>query len=309
MIIRGQFSDYFLSTMLPALNAVTWNKFNQRPDEYSRLFDVMTSQRSIEQFGDITGLGLPSAIAEGAPVRYDQPMQGFHSTFTPTRFGLGYMTSEDVVEDDKIGLIKKMAVELGRSCKEGIEIDAAAHYNNAFSGSFLGPDGQSLCSASHPLIKSGGTQTNLLSVAASLDVTSLELALTDWENTKDSSGKKIRLPAPRLVVPAQTRWRAMEIAKTGDWRSDTANHTINAFNHAETGAISDVMVYHYLTSTTAWFLVAQDPSDTGMVFVWRRKPYTTYGFDYDTESGKSAMRYKKAHGFRDFPGVYGTPGV
>lgn len=309
MIIRGQFQDFFLSTMLPALNAVTWNKFNQRPDEYSRLFDVNPSTRSIEQFGEITGLSLPTQIAEGAPVRYDQPMQGFHSTFTHLRYGLGYMTSEDVVEDDKIGIIKKMAVELGRSCKEGIEIDAATHYNNAFSGSYTGPDGKSLCASDHPMIKSGGTQSNLLSVAASLDVTSLELALTDWEGMKDSSGKMLRLPAPKLVVPRQSRWRAMEIAKTGEWRSDTANHTINAFNHAETGAISEVMVYHYMTSTTAWFLAAQDPADTGMVFFWRRKPYLTNGFDYDTESGKSAMRYKKAHGWKDFYGIYGTPGV
>lgn len=308
MIIRGQFSDYFLSTMLPALNSLIWKRFNQRPDEYSRLFNVSSSNRSIEQYGEITGLGLMTAIPEGAPVRYDQPVQGFHSTFTHTRYGSGFQTSQDVVEDDKIALIKKMSVELGRSAKESIEIDAAAHFNNAFSGSYLGPDGVSLCSASHPLLKAGGVQSNLLSVAAQLDVTSLELALTDWENIRDSSGKKLRLPTPKLVVPATTRWRAYEILKTGDWRSDTANHTINAFKHADNGPVDEIMVYHYLTSTTAWFLTAP-PEETGLVFHWRRKPYTDYGYDFDTETGKTALRYKKSHGWFNYDGVYGTPGV
>lgn len=308
MIIRGQFSDFFLSTMLPALNKVIWKRYNQRPDEYSQIFDVNPSGRSIEQFGEITGLGLFSQITEGAPVRYDQPLQGFHSTFSHLRFGLGFMASQDLVEDDKISIIKKMGIELGRSAKESIEIDAAAHFNNGFSGSFLGPDGVSLFSASHPLIKAGGNQSNLLSVSAALDVTSLELALTDWENMKDSSGKKLRLPSPKLIVSPTNRWNAMQILKSGDWRSDTANHTVNAFKHADNGPVSDVMVWHYLTSTTAWFLAAP-PTETGLVFFWRRKPYTDYGYDFDTESGKTAMRYRKSHGWTDFYGVYGTPGV
>lgn len=308
MIIRGQFSDFFLSTMLPALRAVAWKKYNQRPDEYSKIFDVNPSGRSIEQFGEITGLGLFSQLAENAPVRYDQPLQGFHSTFTHVRYGLGFQTSQDVVEDDKIGLIKKMAVELGRSAKESIEIDAAAHFNNGFSGSFTGPDGVSLFSASHPLIKSGGVQSNLLSVPAQLDVTSLELALTDWENMRDSSGKKLRLPSPKLVTGTQNRWNAHQILKSGDWRSDTANHTINAFQYGDNGPISEVMIWHYLTSTTAWFLAAP-PAETGLVFFWRKKPYMDNGYDFDTEAGKTAMRYKKSHGWHDYNGVYGTPGV
>jgi hypothetical protein len=308
MLIRGQFSDFFMSTMLPALNRVIWKRYNQRPDEYSRIYDVNPSGRSIEQFGEITGLGLFSQVTEGAPVRYDQPMQGFHSTFAHLRFGLGFMSSQDLVEDDKIALIKKMGIELGRSCKESVEIDAASHFNNGFSGSYLGPDGKSLFASDHPLIKAGGTQSNLLSVAADLDVTPLELALTDWENMKDSSGKKLRLPSPKLVIPPAYRWHAHEILKGRDWRSDTANHTINAFQFGDSGPIEDVFVWHYLTTTVGWFLVAP-PTETGLVFFWRRKPYTDYGYDFDTESGKTAMRYRKSHGWTDFYGTYGTPGV
>jgi phage major head subunit gpT-like protein len=161
MIIRGNFSDFYLSTMLPALNSVIWNRYNQYPEQYSEIFRVETSTRSIEQYGEVSGVGLFLPISEGEPVRYDQGVQGFNSTFTHSRFGLGVKFSQDVIEDDKIGLVTKQHKELARSSRETLEIAGASTFNNGFSGSFLGPDGVPLFSASHPLVKSGGVQNNL----------------------------------------------------------------------------------------------------------------------------------------------------
>ena len=52
MLIRGNFSDFFMETMLPALNTVTWKRFNDLPDYLSKVFDVQSNSRSIEQFSD-----------------------------------------------------------------------------------------------------------------------------------------------------------------------------------------------------------------------------------------------------------------
>lgn len=306
MMIRGNFSDLFLQTMLPALNALIWNRYKQYPEQFSQVFDVQTSDRSIEQTSQVSGLGLFSSINESGPVRYDQPVQGFDKTFVHTRFGLGFKASQDLVEDDKFGLIAKMAKELGRSCRESIELDAVSTFNNGFSGSYLGPDGQPLFSASHPLVKSGGVQSNILAVPADLDVVSLQLAMTDFETMRDSSGKLVHVPCRRMIIHPSNRWNAMEILK-GTMRSDTANNTVNAFKYAEDG-VPEPFIWRYLTDPDAWFLAA-NPSETGLVWFWRRKPYTKGDFDFDTETGKTAMRYRKSHGWSDFYGVYGTPGA
>jgi phage major head subunit gpT-like protein len=306
MVIRGQFSDFYLSTMLPALNAIIRNRYNQYREQYSQIFRVESSDRSIEQFGDISGVSLFGALSEGEPVRYDDPVQGFNSTFTHGRFGLGVQFSQDTIEDDKHGLVAQQSRELGRSARETIEIAAALTFNNGFSGSFVGPDGVALFSASHPLVKAGGVQTNLASVAADLDFIPLQLALTDFETMKDSAGRLIHAPARRLVVAPANRFQAYELLKSGD-RPDTANRATNSLKGAEDGLL-EAYTWRYLTNPVSWFLLAE-PQDTGLVWFWRKKPYTKGHFDFDTETAKTAMRYKKSHGWTDFYGTYGNAGV
>lgn len=306
MVIRGQFSDFYLSTMLPALNAIIRNRYNQYPEQYSQMFRVESSDRSIEQFSEISGVSLFGALSEGEPVRYDDPVQGFNSTFTHGRFGLGVMFSQDTIEDDKHGLVAQQSRELGRSARETIEIAAASTFNNGFDGAFPGPDGKALFASDHPLVKSGGTQTNLLAVAADLDYVPLQLALTDFETMKDSAGRLIHAPARKLWHAPANRFQAFELLRSAD-RPDTANRATNSLKGAEDGLL-DPFTWRYLTNPTAWGLAAE-PSETGLVWFWRKKPYTKGHFDFDTETAKTAMRYKKSHGFTDFYGVYGTPGV
>lgn len=307
MMIRGQFSDFFMGTMLPALNAKIWQSFRQKPLMYKRLYQVETSTRSIEQHSQVSGVGLMAEIPETGEVRMDQPVQGFDALFTHRKYGLGIETSRDLVEDDKIGLVRRGAVELGYSANETIEWDAASTFNNAFSSSFAGPDGQPLCSLNHPLLKAGGVQANRLSTDADLDVDSLELALTDWETMRRSNGHQISLPTPRLLVPPALRWRGHELLK-GKLRSDTANNTVNAFQYGESGAVDEIMVWSKLTDPDAWFLVAP-PEHTGLVWYWRVKPYTRGFFDDKTERGGTILRYRKSQGFTDFYGVFGSPGA
>jgi len=306
MIIRGAFSDFYLSTMLPALRAMLWNRYRQYPKQFPEIFQVQTSERSIEQYSGMSGVGLFNTIEEGEAVLYDDPVQEFDKTFTHTRFGLGFKVSVDVVEDDKHNQVAKTTRELARSAFETQEIDAASTFNNGFSGSYNGPDGVPLFSASHPLVKAGGVQSNVLSVAADLDVSSLELALIDFELQKDSSGKLIHVPCKRVVTAAQNRFNVHEILKS-TLRSDTANNATNALRYATDG-MPEAFVWRYLTDPDAWFLTAA-PGESGLVWFWRKKPYTKHAVDDDTETGKFSMRYKKSHGWYSFSGTYGTPGA
>jgi hypothetical protein len=293
--------------MLPALELVIWNRYKRFPQQWTRIFAQESTKRGIFQSSQVTGVGLMRGITEGAPVGYDKPLQGFNKTFIPVRFGLGIQCTVDVMEDDsKLGIEAKKSVMLANSCKETMEVMFASAINNGFDPAFPGPDGAALFSASHPLVKAGGFQNNLLPVAADLDQTSLQLALTDYETMLNAEGARMSLPLPRLVVTPANRWSAAEIIES-KMRSNTANNAINPLQFAN-GGLPDWFVWNYLTDPDAWFLCAS-PEDTGLLVVFQRKPYTRYWVDDETETGVQAMRFKADYGVADFYGTYGTPGA
>lgn len=307
MQIRGQFSDFFFETMLPALNAKIWATFKAKPRQFDKLMRVETTSRSIEQFAQVAGVGLPTLIEEGEDIGTDSMVQGYHKTFKPAKYGLGIAASQELVEDDKVGVISRRSVALANSINQAREIQAASVYNNAFDTNYALPDACALCSASHPLVKAGGTQSNLLSVAADLDVASLELALTDWELMKTHEGFLQMLPTPRLLVASANRWNAAEILQS-QMRSDTANNATNAFRYTESGGTIDPIIWAYLTDPDAWFLVAP-PEETEIVWLDRKPPYTKSDYVEKSETGYVYMRYRADYGPYGWRGVYGTPGT
>lgn len=308
MQIRTQFPDLFMASMLPALDELIFGKFDRFPPQYTKIYRVMTSGRSIEQTSEIAGLGNFSQVSEGGTVRYDEAVPGFSKTYTHQQYGLGFKMTRVMVDDDRWGIINKLAGELGRSAKETIELLAASTFNNGFSGSYLGPDGKAFFATDHPLVKTGGTQTNTLAVAADLDIASLELAITDFRKMKDPSGKKIRVRPEMLIGPPELAFVMPEILN-GQMRSDTANNTINAFR-ADTGLgeFTQHTVWDYLTDPDAWFIRCAK-EDTELRFYWRERPTTIHDVEFDSRSVKTAMWYRMSLGWSSFYGWYGSPGA
>jgi hypothetical protein len=308
MQIRGQFSDFFFETMLPALNAKIWQNYKQKPSMLDKILNTDTTSRSIEQFSQMTGVGLPTLVGESEDTPTDSFVQGFNKTFKPVKYGLGIAASKELVEDDKVGIISRRSVALSNSIRQAREIQAASVFNNAFDGTnFAGPDGKALIASDHPLVKAGGTQANLISVAADLEVTSLEIGLTDWELIKTHEGFLQMLPTPKVLVSSQNRWNVAEILKS-QMRSDTANHTANAFQYSESGGVITSIVWPYLTDVDAWFLVAP-PAETETLWLDRKAPYTTSDYIEKNETGIVFMRYRADFGFFGWRGVYGSQGA
>lgn len=294
--------------MLPALDTIVFNKFDRFPPQYTGIYRMMGSKKSIEQTSEIAGLGTFDSITEGGNVRYDQSVPAFSKTYTHSQFGLGFKITKIMVDDDRFAIIDKLASDLGRGAKETIEIAAASTFNNGFSSSYLGPDGKALFAVDHPLVKTGGVQTNTLATAADLDITSIELALTDFRRMKDPSGKKIRVRPQQLIVPPELEFAAAEIMYAKE-RSDTANHTPNAFlNRDGMPNFNKMTVWDYLTDPDAWFISAT-PEDTELRFYWREKFNTVHDVDFDSRSIKTAGWYRMSYGWSSFYGVYGSPGA
>lgn len=305
MEVTGNMSDFYGPTMLPALRAVIDRGYKQYPQQYPSIFNVLSSTKSLEQFSQVSGVGRFLPIDEGEPVRRDQPVQGFKSQFVHRRYGLAVATTIDVVEDDKWDLIGNMHKDLGWSCYETQELDAVSTFNNGFSTSYLGPDGVALFSASHPLYKIGGVQSNLMT-AADLDMLSLQLALTQFELMKRPSGELIHVPARKLIIHPSNRWLAHALTKSGD-DPTTADRSTNPLGGAQDG-IPKPFVWRYLSNPVSWFIAAE-PAETGLIWFWRKRPYTKSWTDDDTEVGVIGMRYKKSHGWNNYIGLVGNQGI
>jgi phage major head subunit gpT-like protein len=293
--------------MLPALRAVTMNQFSRYPDEYSQIFNVEDSERSIEQFTEVAGFGTLDEIAEGEPIHYDDPIQAFDKTYTHRKFGKGYKVTQEAIDDDKFRIIKNLAGELGKSAKETIEIEAALIFNRGFNSSYTGPDGKVLFATDHPNV-GGGSQSNRPTVAVDLDIPGLESALSTFRGWTDHRGKKVRVVPTKLVVPGALEFTAARILG-GDMQSDTANNTINAFKkRSGMKSFNDWMVWNYLTDDDAWFVMAEK-SDLAIRFFWRKRFATVSDRDFDSDSVKTAGRMRFSVGWDQWLGAYGSPGA
>jgi phage major head subunit gpT-like protein len=304
MFIRTLFPDLYLQSMLPAIDEVVMTKYSQFPDEFSEVYRMESSSRSIEQTTEVTGFGQMAVIPEGQDTRYDEALPGFNKTYVHAQYGLGFRVTKVSMDDDKFGVVKKLATELGRSAKETKEVVAANMFNTGFTTS-LGPDGVSLFNTAHPLI-GGGTQSNRLSYATDPDVTSIQLILTLMRQTVDHRGKKLRIPPKKGIFPANLEFIAAELLGGTD-RPDTANRAINAFKRRSgMPSFDSWMVWDYLTDPDAWMIQA-DVQDTELRF-YNREPFNTvHDIDFDSRSVKTAGWTRYSSGNNGWYGIAGVP--
>lgn len=306
MIVRGQFSNLFLTTKLPAIDGAIMQSYNAWPEQYTQIFKVSNITTDITQRTGVTGLGLFTQIPENEAVTYDQPFQKFSKTYTPAQWASGFKTSRVAFDDDKFGFIQGQAQELGRSARETVEVRAALIFNNGFTDT--GPDGQSLFATTHPNVGGGGTQANRPTAGQDLSVPALESALTDVRTWTDDRGRKRRVEAKTLIIPPALEFLAAKML-SGTMQHDTANNTPNAFrNRVGVAGFTNIFVWQYLTDTDAWFVLG-DKMDHALEFIWRERPDTIYDNDFDTRGLKTAMWMRFDVGYADWPGVWGSPGA
>jgi hypothetical protein len=305
MFVRSLLPDLNSETMLPAIDAVIMGRYNRYPEEYVDVFNVETSDRSVEQTTEVTGFGQFVQIPEAQDTRFDQLLPVYNKTYKHAQWSLGFKVSKQAAMNDKFNVVKKASIELGKSARETVEVNAANIYNQGFNSGYPGPDGLSLFSTAH-ILAGGGTQTNRLSYATDPDVTSIQLALTDMRNTVDHRGKKQKIVPKQLVFAPHTEFVVAELLGGTD-RGDTANRTINAFRRRSgMPSFDSWMVYDYLTDPHAWMILA-DNSDTEVRFYWREKFNTVADVDFKSRSQMIAGWMQFSCGFNSFYGAYGVP--
>ncbi len=101
---------------------------------WPKMFDVETSNKAYEELTETVGFGLMSIKNQGGSITYDTAAQGTVSRFINVTYGIGYMVTEEEIEDNLYDELSwKRAGLLARSVAETLEIIHANIYNRAFN--------------------------------------------------------------------------------------------------------------------------------------------------------------------------------
>ena len=298
-------STDFRSIVEPILNECFDGVYDQRADEWSRVFREEDGiPRNYHEEPVLYGFGAAPQLPDGTPVTYQQGGVLFLKRYVYKVYGLAFALTKVLVEDgDHIRLGQVYARHLAQSLVETKELLAANVLNTAFNSAYPGGDGVSLINTAHPIVN--GTFSNQLATAAVLSQTSLEQMLIQVRQAVDNNGKKIRLVPKQLVVAPGNVFQS-EVLLKSVLRAGNANNDVNPIKSI--GLLDGgATVLSRLTSANAWWVQTDAPE--GLKLLMRRRLEKTMEGDFETDS----MRYKATErydvGFTDPRCAYGTPGI
>ena len=271
-ITRGHFSK----SLWPGVKDWFGNTYNEWEEEWSKIFEVVTSDKAYEEFVGHMGFDLPAEKPEGTAVTYGETRQTWLKRYTPVVYALGFQVTKEMFSDNLYSVIKFRSEELAKSFRIHKEITCANVLNRAFSGSYVGADGLELCSTAH-LYFDGGTYANEPSAGANISEYALEQGCIDIAGWKDDKSHQRKFMPQMVIVPRQLGFETARILDS-PLQNNTANNAINAIKNLSVFP-KGVTMNHYLTDTNAWFIQTDCPKGLTMLQRWPLE------FDTDNDNG------------------------
>lgn len=288
----------------PGIQAWFGLKYDQHKQYCDMMFDITDSSKAYEENVESTGFGLAPIKSEGSSVEYDSTTQGPTTRYTPNVYSLGYIVTEEELEDNQYEQLAKGRSEaLAFSMYTTKQIVASNIFNRAFNSSYVGGNGVEMISTAQ--VTDDGTQSNRLAVDADLSEASLEDMLVQISQAKNGRGLEIDLRGEMLIVAPANMFEAQRILKS-TLQSGTANNDVNAIK--DMGLLPKGFIHNpYLTDADAWFVRTNAPS--GLKGFRRRGLTFTRDNDFDTSNAKAKASERYSFGWTDWRGVYGTSGA
>ena len=294
-----------LKELLPGLNALFGLEYARYGEEHKEIFETETSERSFEEETKLSGFSAAPVKNEGSAIAYDNAQEVFTARYNHETIALGFSLTEEAIEDNLYdSLSSRYTKALARAMAYTKQTKAAAVLNNGFDTDYPGGDGQPLFSNAHPLV-SGGTNSNIPTVAADLNETALENAVIQIAAWTDERGLLIAAKPRKLVIAPANQFVATRLLET-ELRVSTADNDINAIK--SNGSIPEgYTVNHFLTDPDAWFLTTDVPN--GMKHFVRTPLAQSMDGDFDTGNVRYKARERYSFGWSDPLGMYGSEGA
>jgi hypothetical protein len=293
----------FGKALWPGVNAWYGKAYDEFATEWDKIFTVKSSKKQFEEDMSVSSFGLALQKGEGAAISYDSEQQGFLDRYTHAVYGLGFIITKEMYEDDQYAIVgERKAQGLAMSMRQTKETVAANILNNAFSASFTYGDGVALGSLSHPNV-AGGTWANMPAVAADISETALEQAFIDLSKYTNDRGLRIAVKPQKIVIPTDLDFELNKIMQT-EYEVGTSSNTVNVARGRFPGGI---VINHYLTDTDAWFVLTNVPN--GMKCFERRADTFTMDDDFDTDNAKYKATGRYSFGCSDKRSIYCSQGA
>jgi len=294
-----------LKELLPGLNALFGLEYATYGQEHKEIYETETSERSFEEETKLSGFSAAPVKNEGSAIAYDNAQEAWTARYNHETIALGFSLTEEAIEDNLYdSLSARYTKSLARAMAYTKQVKAAAVLNNGFTAGYVGGDGVTLFSASHPLV-SGGVNSNIPSTAADLNETSLENAVIQIAAWTDERGLLIAAKPKKLVVPPALQFVSTRLLQT-KLRTGTTDNDINAIE--SNGSIPEgYTINHFLTDTNAWFLCTDVPN--GMKHFVRTPLANSMDGDFDTGNVRYKSRERYSFGWSDPLGMYGSAGA
>jgi len=288
----------------PGLQSIWGNMYKDQPETYKEVFDENTSSKAYEEDQELLGFGLAPVKPETGSISFDTSVNGYLKRYTHVTYGLGFVVSQEAVEDNQYkDQAEKRVRALRRSMRITKETVTANVLNRATDTNYTGGDGAALLSTSHST--ASGSQSNKLSTAADLSEASLEDIFIQIMNATDGRGLRIALQPRKLIVAPNNAFNAERIVKSV-LQNDTANNAVNAIRSM--GLLPEgVVVWSYLTDADQWF-VKTDATD-GLKCINRRSLALEKDGDFETGNFKHKATERYSVGWTDWRSIFGSEGA
>lgn len=294
----------FAKALWPGVNAWYGQAYDEHNVEYTDLFDIEKSRKAYEEDMGTSMFGLAAVKPEGGSISYDSATQGFLTRYQHVTYGLGFIITREMVDDDLYDVIgKKRAQGLAFSMRQTKETVCANVYNRAFTAAYAGGDGVELLSTAHVNVV-GPNYANETTAAALSEASLEDLSILTMKATNDR-GLNISIHGQSLIVPPDLVFEADRILNS-PLRVGSANNDLNALKNMGKFP-GGVKVNHYLTSTTAYFIRTNCPD--GMKLFERRADDFSMDNDFDSDNAKYKATSRWSCGWTDPRGLYGNAGA
>jgi len=290
--------------LLPGLWGIS-GRYPMIERQWTGIYRQTESEMALERRAAMRYMGYAQLKQEGGPTAFDNRAgQRFIYNAEHFEIGLGYAITRKAIDDNlykaEFGPSNDGLME---SFKETEEVYAANVINlaNVFNPTVLG-DGVPLISATgHPI--DGALVANQPSPDVDLNETSLLNACIQIRSTwKDNAGLKIHARGRKLIVPPNLEPIAVRLFRS-ELRVGTGNNEVNAVLGMEQSLKDGYMVYDYLTSPFAWFVLT---NIDGLVFFHRKHFETDMTVEFSTDNllVKGYQRYVPS--YYEWRAIWGT---
>lgn len=291
-----------LSTLLvPGLHQIYFEWLSEHPEEYSQFLKVETSDREFEQEQVYGGLGLARLKPQGTPISYDDPLQGGSKRYTHDTFALAFQVTEEMMDDDKYGVIRQIPKELMKAMRQRVEQKGAEPLNTGTTTT-LTADGDTLFNTAHKLqdaskgVVTTGTQSNRLNPASDMTITAIQNVMLLAESTVSDTGMRMRIQPTDVWFHPDLQFVAQRLFGS-QFDPDTGTNAINTIQ----GRLNPHAL-HYLTSSTFWAVSSSEHNY--LKFFWRKRPVTDSTDDFETKGSKYSLHARFSSGATMYHGWY-----